>query len=361
MNKIDLGKKSPESIDLYDKNLGMEEAVKRRTFLQRAGLAGLSVLGLTLVPFRPFADADTPQGSAPAAVTPSPEVDIFSFPFGGEEAYVIHDGAVTLPGIQPIFAPEATKKQIDELLKQNYLPTDHVTLSVNVLVLKSKSGVMLFDAGAGNAFGPAAGKLVRGLARIGIAPADVKTIFVTHAHPDHVCGLVDASSAPIFPSAGIIAAKTEVDFWTGNNPDLSGMRMPPEQRDQALTTIKKTLAAVKAALDLKSPGKVSPEIQLIAAPGHTPGHSLFKVSRGADTLLVMGDAVHVFALQFAHPEWTMAFDVNPAQAVKTRRNLFKEEAADRITLLGAHMPFPGIGHVRKANQGYVWVPRPWAI
>ncbi len=64
---------------------------------------------------------------------------------------------MTLPGIQPVFAPEATKKQINELLKQNYLPTDHITLSVNVLVLKSKSGVLLFDAGAGTAFGPSTG------------------------------------------------------------------------------------------------------------------------------------------------------------------------------------------------------------
>ena len=288
------------------------------------------------------------------------EVDVFSFPFGGEEAFVIHDGALTMP-LQPFFAPEATKKQVEALLEQNYLPLDHVTYSVNVLVLKSKSGATLFDAGAGAAFGPTAGKLVRGLARIGIVPADVKTIFITHAHPDHVCGLVDDSLVPIFPSAKIIAAKTEIDFWTGDNPDLSGVRVEPEKRDRSLATIKKTLAAVKAGLELKSPGKVSPQVELLLAPGHTPGQSLFKVSRGDETLLVLGDAVHLFALQFPHPEWTMAYDIYPSQGVKTRRKLFKDAVADRITLLGAHMPFPGIGHVRKAEQGYLWVQRPWVL
>jgi len=69
----------------------------------------------------------------------------------------------------------------------------------------------------------------------------------------------------------------------------------------------------------------------------------------------------LFALQFPHPEWTMAYDTHPAQAVKTRRKLFKDEAADQITLLGSHMPFPGIGHVRKAKQGYVWMQRPWVL
>jgi glyoxylase-like metal-dependent hydrolase (beta-lactamase superfamily II) len=362
MNKIYAGEEDSASIDLYYKDHGTGKPVNRRTFLQRAGLAGISLLGFTLSPHPATADRDPPPDSAQAASAhPSPEADVFTFPFGGEDAFIIHDGALTLPGIQPVFAPEAKKEQVEALLKQNYLPLDHVTLSVNVLVLKSKSGVMLFDAGAGTAFGPATGKLLRGLARIGIGPADVKTIFITHAHPDHVCGLVDASWVPVFPSAGIIAAKTEVDFWTSENPDLSGIRVQPENRDQILATIKKTLAAVKANLELKSPGKVSPQVELIPAPGHTPGHSLFKVSQGDDNLLVMGDAVHVFALQFPHPEWTMAYDTYPAQAVKTRRKLFKDEAADRITLLGAHMPFPGIGHVRKAKQGYEWVARPWAL
>jgi glyoxylase-like metal-dependent hydrolase (beta-lactamase superfamily II) len=75
----------------------------------------------------------------------------------------------------------------------------------------------------------------------------------------------------------------------------------------------------------------------------------------------MGDVIHLFALQFPHPEWTMAFDSAPAQAIKTRRKLFKDAAAERTTLIGAHMPFPGIGHVRAAGPGYQWVPRPWVI
>jgi glyoxylase-like metal-dependent hydrolase (beta-lactamase superfamily II) len=338
--------------------------LNRRTFVQRAGLAGASLLGLTFGARRAIADPDPPPaapGAATSAATGSSEADVFTFPFGGEDAYVIHDGALSMPGIQPTFAPEATNEQIESLLKESSLPSDHITLSINVFVLKSASGVILFDAGAGTAYGPNTGKLLRGLARIGVAPSDVKSIFITHAHPDHICGLVDASSNPVFASAKIFAAKDEVDFWTGDHPDLSGMKVPPESRAQALGTTQKTLGAVKGSLELKSAGRLSPEVELVAAPGHTPGHSFFKVSRGGDNLLVMGDVVHLFALQFPHPEWTMAFDTVPAQAIKTRRKLFKDAAAERTTLIGAHMPFPGIGHVRTAGSGYQWVPRPWVI
>jgi hypothetical protein len=106
---------------------------------------------------------------------------VFSFPFGGEEAFVIHDGALTMPGIQPMFVPEASKEQLESLLKESALPSDHVTLSINVLVLKSRSGVTLIDAGGGSALGPTTGKLLRGLARIGVAP------FGCQNHLYHAC------------------------------------------------------------------------------------------------------------------------------------------------------------------------------
>ena len=104
-----------------------------------------------------------------------------------------------------------------------------------------------------------------------------------------------------------------------------------------------------------------PEVELVAAAGHTPGHSMFRVTSGNDNLLVIGDTVHVHALQFPHPEWTMCYDVNWPLAIKTRLKLFKDAASDRTTLLGFHMPFPGIGHVRALGQGFEWVPKPWVV
>jgi glyoxylase-like metal-dependent hydrolase (beta-lactamase superfamily II) len=335
--------------------------ITRRSFVQRTGLAGLSLLAAAASSQRAFADPDpSPNAKPPAPASPSlPDPDIYPFALGGHEAFVIHDGALTSPGIQPSFAPEASKAELDQLLTQEYLPTDHVVMSVNVLVVKSDAGVMLFDGGAGRAFGPAAGRLVSGLAKIGVSPADVKWVFVTHAHPDHIGGLVDGSNGLVFPSAKIIASKSEVDFWNADAPDLSGMRTPPESRAQMAGMIKTWLGVLKPNLELKGPGKIAPAVELVASPGHTPGHAMFLVSQGDDKLLVLGDIVHVWSLQFPHPEWTMAYDVDPRQAVATRRKVFEKAAADRTLLAGYHLPFPGLGHARAAGRGYQWVARPW--
>lgn len=332
------------------------KSLNRRSFLQTTSVAGLTALAYGLSRNRAVADPDPPQNSpAPAGATPEPQV--YSFPFGGGEAFVILDGVVNMPSIQPAFAPEAKPAQIEEILKKNFLP-NRLALCVNVLALKTASGVTLFDAGCGVALGPIGGRLMKGLARAGIAPGDVKTVYVTHAHLDHISGLLNGAGEPVFGSAKIVAAKNEMDFWSGT-PDLSGMRTPEEDRNKMAAAVKKSIGQFKAQLDLKEPGKLTPEVEMIATPGHTPGHAAYQITLGEDKMVVLGDSVHLNALQFPHPEWTMAFDTDPALAIKSRTKLFHQLAADRTMAMGYHLPFPGIGHVRANGKGFEWVPMPW--
>jgi glyoxylase-like metal-dependent hydrolase (beta-lactamase superfamily II) len=332
--------------------------MNRRQFVQRTG-AALGIAALGLQPNRAAADPDTPADpNAPPPRVFDPTV--YSFDFGGTEAMVILDGAITFPQLQPFFAPEATPAQVEEAMARNFLPSHAVTMSINVLAVKMKSGLALFDAGAGPAFGAAAGHVIQGLARAGFVPKDVTTIFSTHAHPDHICGLTDQNGNLQFPAAKVIMARPEVEFWTADAPDLSGLRTAPEMTAGIVKTIKGTLAAVKPQTELRGYGTVAPGVEMIASPGHTPGHAMYKVTSGDQQILVVGDTVHVYALQFPHPEWTMAFDTSPPQAVATRRKMLSESAASRTLLMSYHLPYPGLGHARTAGAGFEWVPKPWA-
>ncbi len=333
--------------------------INRRTFVGQAALTSLAALGLKAGLNGGAAEPSAPAASDPVSAA-SAEPDLYTFQFGGSQAFVILDGTLPFTGIQPALAPEATQAQLEEQLQRHFISTDRHALCVNVLVLKTKSGVALFDAGAGRAYGPTAGRLLAGLAKIGVKPEEVKTIYLTHAHPDHSGGLTDRSDAPAFPSARIVTTRSEVSFWTSAAPDVSGLRLAPDEKEAFVRSTKSILGRVQARLEPHEPGRLSAEVEMIAAPGHTPGHALFQVRQGGETLLIMGDAVHVDWLEFAHPEWTMAWDSNPKQAIATRRQLFEQLARNRGAAFGAHMPFPGIGHVRALGGAFEWVPRPWA-
>ena len=214
-------------------------------------------------------------------------------------------------------------------------------------------------SGRREALGPTAGRLTRGLARVGVAPADIAAVVITHAHGDHVAGLLGADGAAAFPGARVFVAADEAAFWESDRQDWTGSRVPPEGRTQATTTARKFLSGVGTRLQRASAGAtLLPGVTYVPTPG-ARGHQAVRLTIGGETLLHIGDAVHQYALQFPRPDWTMAFDTRPAQAVTTRRALFASAAAERTRVLGYHLPFPGLGHVRAAGQGYAWVPQPW--
>ena len=107
--------------------------------------------------------------------------------------------------------------------------------------------------------------------------------------------------------------------------------------------------------------KILEGIEVVDAPGHTPGHIALLVTSGNDALLNAADTAHHHIITFAHPEWTSAFDVDPQLGAKSRRRILDRAAADKVRYLGYHLPFPGIGHVRATKEGaFEWVPEPWS-
>src|SRR6185503_8818260 len=84
--------------------------------------------------------------------------------------------------------------------------------------LKLGGGWTLIDTGCGPTMGPELGQLPRRLREIGVAPEAIETVLLTHIHPDHAMGLVDAAGAAIFPNAELIVHEIEAEFWLGTDP-----------------------------------------------------------------------------------------------------------------------------------------------
>jgi len=337
---------------LNDERIG-KMTFTRRDALKLAGAAG----AMAALPW-----SGIPEAEAAAPALKGPQAGgYYRFTIGDVEAVVISDGALSFQPIQPSWVPEAPKEELEGMLRSSFLPTDRFNLDVNALLLKIGGELILVDSGAGGLFGPSLGKLRGHLSAAGVEPAQVTAVVISHAHGDHFGGLLDGNGKPVFPNAAYFASKTEVDYWTGPDPDMSKLRIPEENKKVFAANAKRYFGAIKDRLTLVSPGqKIVGGMEVLGAPGHTPGHIALLVTSGKEALLNSADTVHHHVVLFAHPEWTSAFDSDPKMAAETRSRILHRAAADGLRVLGYHLPFPGIGHVRTAKGGaFEWVPEPW--
>ena len=251
----------------------------------------------------------------------------------------------------------AGKESIQALLAGKFVVQlkDGVQTSVNAYLVDTGKHLVLVDTGAGQCFGPTAGNIGDNIKAAGYAPEDVDTVLLTHLHPDHVCGLLSKDGKAAFPNAVVWAAKEDQDFWLSKEIAAAA----PEANRPFFKMTQDAVAPYAAKKALRSfthDTEVLPGLTPVASFGHTPGHTGFLVKSGDEALFIWGDIVHSHAVQFRHPEVSFEFDSDQQQAVSTRKRIFEKAAAERWLVGGAHLPFPGLGHVRKEGTGYEWVP-----
>lgn len=229
-------------------------------------------------------------------------------------------------------------------------------ITISSFLLDIGGRKVLIDAGCGTAFGPNMGRARGKLDTLGIKPADIATILVTHAHIDHVSGLVDADGAAYFPNAEIVVNGAETAFWLNDAQAAAA----PDAAKGAFATAQGALRPYAGRTRTVSHEQEGlPGITCQHLPGHTPGHSGWLIASGGDALFVWGDVVHLPGIQFALPEAGLAFDTDSDQARATRRRALDMAAADRLLVAGMHLDFPAFGHVVKAGTGFGFVPVVW--
>ncbi|MGV7210193.1 MBL fold metallo-hydrolase [Oxalobacteraceae bacterium A2-2] len=294
------------------------------------------------------AGALSAHAAAPLAKTNAP--GFHRIMLGDFEITALSDGTVELPMNQLLKQPAA---QTDKELAQAFLGNPLET-SVSAYLVNTGSKLILVDAGAGPLLGPTLGRLLSNLKASGYQPEQVDEIYLTHLHPDHLGGLA-ASGAAVFPNAVVRADRRDADFW-----------LSKEKMDQAPADGKSFFQGAMVSLQPYSASQrfqpfdgdtqLAPGVKSTGAYGHTPGHTVYLVESKGQKLLLVGDLIHVGAVQFSHPKVTIAFDSDNNAAMAQRLKTFSQAARDGVLVGAAHLQFPGLGHVTANGQSYRWIP-----
>jgi len=289
-------------------------------------------------------------GGAALALGLRPRLAHAELNLGNVRLDVVSDGSLTLPG-GFIFDP-MPKDKLAPILSKFDLSAEVLEPQCNVTLMRHEDRTVLFDVGSGPDFAPNSGILFESLNTLGVAPEDITDIVFTHAHPDHLWGLLDDFDDPLFTEATYMIGKAEWDYWMDpNTVDTIG-----EARASFAVGAKRRLEMIEDSIAFFKDGdEIMPGVAARATFGHTPGHMALEVRQGSDSVMILGDCIGNHHVAFEKPAWHSGSDQDHDMAAQTRIRLMDQLAAEKTRVIGYHLPGNGTGYVDKTASGYAFV------
>jgi glyoxylase-like metal-dependent hydrolase (beta-lactamase superfamily II) len=277
---------------------------------------------------------------------------IHRFHIGAMKVAIIDDARFTFPA--PMFAANQPEGAIVPFLEKYGLPTETVSLHMQITFVETGPHKVLLDTGMGDITFPSNeadnGRLLAGLKTVGVSPEDITDVILSHGHPDHI-GSCSTNGEPLFKNARYHLPPNELEFWTQTPGDeQSFMNMMLAVGTAQLEPVR-SLIHPYAADD-----EIVPGITAVAAPGHTLGHHAFLLHDGNDKLLHLMDAAVHYLVGPEEPDWALAVEMDQTAAADTRRTLFRQAAEQNLHVAGYHFPFPGIGKIVSHQNAWRFVP-----
>jgi glyoxylase-like metal-dependent hydrolase (beta-lactamase superfamily II) len=277
------------------------------------------------------------------------------FNVGKHEVVVLSDGASAFPSAFLMVGVEEDAR-LDACTRWGLDP-DAVPSNMNCIYIKSSSSSTLFDTGAGATL-PGCGRLPEALKQAGIEPESIDRVIHTHLHLDHLGWNTNESGDAMFPNADYLVGKTEYAFWcdpkTHDALERSELWNLPEFEPGMSAAVKSQVLALGDRVGtFPDDGQPAEGVRGIPSFGHSPGHMAFEVDLGDETLMITGDLT-LSPFHIDRRDWYPAVDLDPEASIKSRERVFNYAADHEALIAGYHLPFPGLGRVKKTEQGWEW-------
>lgn len=288
--------------------------------------------------------------AAPQQKTQAP--GYFRMALGDFEVTALSDGYLA---VDPQLFKGISAKEIAHYKERSQITQKTLLTPVNAYLVNTGSQLILVDAGSSSCFGPTVGRLMENLKAAGYQAEQVDLIVITHMHADHLCGASSPDGKILFPNAELRMAKADADFWLSEE----AANKAPDAAKALFKMAREAVKPYQAAGKFKpfAPGeKLAEGMQVVDTHGHTPGHSSYQFTSKGQSMMVIGDLIHSHALQFPRPNTAIVFDIDSKIAVPRRLKVFDGAVKTKTWVAASHIPFPGIGQLRKEGKGYAWLP-----
>jgi glyoxylase-like metal-dependent hydrolase (beta-lactamase superfamily II) len=299
-------------------------------------------------------------GSATPAVaqeTAKP-AGMMRYQIGDMTCFALNDGVANFP-LGEGFVTNAPLADVQAELRRALMAPDTMSIPFTAMAVQTGGRTVVIDTGNGPAAGGTRGTMFANMEAAGLDRSSVDTVIISHFHPDHISGLKDEFGEKAFPNAEVKVPEAEMAFWM----DDGEASRAPDAMKARFEAVRSAFEPLGDAVATYAPGaELAPGITARAAYGHTPGHTVFRLSSGSEQMMVLGDTTNHPALFLRNPEWAVRFDMDAQAAAETRVGLLDEVASDDIMIAGYHFPFPATGHVVKDGDGFqlalvAWQPQ----
>jgi glyoxylase-like metal-dependent hydrolase (beta-lactamase superfamily II) len=313
--------------------------VSRRTFASTLAAAPLAAS----LPGSVVARTNRP----PAAIVPYARLNVGRF-----EVAVLSDGYIDFP-----FAlfTGATAEQVEQAAAAHFAARPAgIRSGFNVWLIRDGGRLVLVDAGPAGTVSKTSGRLPSALAAIGISPASIDAVIVTHLHVDHIAGLVTGGRR-IFPNAEIYVDSRDVAHFT----DPAKASTAPDLLKSSFAKAQELVKLYPRLQRIDGERQIAGGVSTVDLAGHTPGHIGVQIEDGGERLLLVGDMLFHPAAHPALPGLGILFEEDKAAADAARARFFHRAAAETVLLAATHVPFPGLGRIVKDGSSLRWMPADW--